>query len=101
MAHITYIEGWSLALGGSLFSTAGFTVGRIGATGDSSPFLIASADTRSFSGSMAIANLERWEPKNEWISNGRDREDLPARNRLPAADSILMRVDSNLNSWLI
>lgn len=82
VAHIMYTEGCSLALGGSLFSTAGLTVGSIGATGVSGPFLITSADMRSFSGSAAIVNLDCWEPKNEWMSNGRDRGLLPARNRL-------------------
>jgi len=57
-------------------------VGSIGVTGDSGPFLITSADIRSFSGSAAIVNLDRWESKNEWMSNGRDPGELPARNRL-------------------
>lgn len=56
--------------GGSIFSKAGLTVGRIGG---SDTDLTTSADTRSFSGSLPILILGNWESKNEWIWNGCDR----------------------------
>lgn len=44
--------------------------------------LTMSADTRSFSGSLPISNVENWEPKKEWIWNGCDRWKVLGRNTL-------------------
>ena len=77
---MTYIAGCIFEAGTSFFSIAGLTVGKIGSVGDEGPDLTTSAEIRSFSMSAApMLAFEIWW-KNEWISNGRDRGKLPARN---------------------
>ena len=65
--------------GTSFFSIAGLTVGKIGSVAEVGPDLTTSAETRSFSVSAPMLAFEIWS-KNEWMSNGRDRGKLPARN---------------------
>lgn len=72
------------AVGDSIFSKAGLTVGRMGGSGFD---LTISAETRSFSGSVPIMSFDDWESKKEWMVNGGgDRWKVLLRNSL--VDSI-------------